>query len=87
MAKHLTRLGPLVWGPTGRIPVGRSKFYTDYVATGRVTLVPLGERATAVIDEEVDAVVDEIIAAAANGPARTTPTPNLVKKRSAGAAS
>jgi hypothetical protein len=82
MTKHLTRFGPLVWGPTGKIPVGRSKFYTDYVATGRVTLVPLGERAKAVIDEQIDTVVEEIIAAAGNTP-RSPPPPNLLKKRAA----
>jgi hypothetical protein len=54
MAKHLTRLGPLVWGPTGRIPVGRSKFYLDYIATSRIQLIPLGERATAVCNEQLD---------------------------------
>jgi hypothetical protein len=81
MAKHLTRLGPLVWGPSGRIPVGRAKFYTDYVSTGRIQLVPLGERATAVIDEQVDMVVEEIIANAGKV-TRPTPPPNL-KRRTA----
>ena len=42
--KSLTRVGK-VYGKNGRIPVGRTKFYEDYVATGRLTLIPLGLRA------------------------------------------
>lgn len=61
--KSLTRVGK-VYGKNGRIPVGRTKFYEDYVATGRLTLVPLGLRAKAVDDDEIDRVIEEDIAAA-----------------------
>ncbi len=53
--KSLTRVGK-VYGKNGRIPVGRTKFYEDYVATGRLTLIPLGLRAKAVDDDEIDRV-------------------------------
>ena len=51
-----------VYGPQGRIPVGRSMFYDKFVNTGRLRLVPLGERAKAAVEDEVDAIVNEIIA-------------------------
>ena len=60
-SRRLIRLKQ-IYGPNGKIPVGRFKFYTDFIATGRVRLVPLGERAQAVVEDEVDQVVEEIIA-------------------------
>jgi hypothetical protein len=43
-----------------RLGIGRSKFYTDFVGTGRIKLVKLGARARGVLDDEVDALVEEI---------------------------
>jgi predicted DNA-binding transcriptional regulator AlpA len=43
-----------------RIGVGRSKFYADYVKTGRLKLVKLGKRARGAIDDEVDALIEEL---------------------------
>ena len=60
-SRRLLRLKQ-VYGPRGRIPVGRSMFYDKFVNTGRLRLVPLGERAKAAVEDEVDAIVNEIIA-------------------------
>ena len=57
-------LSPIPAVTSRRIPVGRTKFYEDYVATGRLTLIPLGLRAKAVDDDEIDRVIEEDIAAA-----------------------
>ena len=51
-----------VYGPDGKIPIGRSMFYEKFIATGKLRPVPLGERAVALVEDEVDAVIDEIIA-------------------------
>jgi hypothetical protein len=37
-------------------------FYDKFVRTGRLRLVPLGERAKGAVEDEVDAIVDAIIA-------------------------
>jgi hypothetical protein len=50
-----------VYGPDGKLPVGKSTFYTDYVATGLVRLVPLGERAKAAVEDEIDDLVEQLI--------------------------
>jgi hypothetical protein len=51
-----------VYGPQGRLPVGRTKFYEDYVNTGRLRLVRLGPKSVAVVDDEVDKLITELIA-------------------------
>jgi hypothetical protein len=51
-----------VYGPQGRLPVGRTKFYEDYVNTGRLRLVRLGPRSVAVVDDEVDKLIAELFA-------------------------
>ena len=51
-----------VYGPQGRLPVGRTKFYEDYVNTGRLRLVRLGPKSVAVVDDEVDKLIAELIA-------------------------
>jgi hypothetical protein len=51
-----------VYGPQGRLPVGRTKFYEDYVNTGRLRLVRLGPKSVAVVDDEVDRLIAELIA-------------------------
>ena len=45
-----------------RLGVGHSKFYEDFVATGRVKLVRLGPRSVAVPEDELDALIDQLIA-------------------------
>jgi predicted DNA-binding transcriptional regulator AlpA len=45
-----------------RIPVGRTKLREDFINTGRLRLVRLGPRAVGAVEEEVDALVDELIA-------------------------
>jgi hypothetical protein len=51
-----------VYGPHGRLPVGRTKFYEDYVNTGRLLLVRLGPKSVALVDDEVDKLIAELIA-------------------------
>ena len=60
-SRRLIRLKK-VYGPDGKIPIGRSMFYEKFINTGRLRLVPLGERAKAAVEYEVDAIVNEIIA-------------------------
>ena len=83
MSRTLTRLGPQVWGPTGKVPVGRAKFYRDYISTGRVKTIPLGRRATAVVAEQIDEVVEEIIEAGLKAPPRPPLAANLKRKQKA----
>lgn len=45
-----------------RLGIGRSTFYTEFVATGRLRLVKLGERATGVLEHELDRLIDEMAA-------------------------
>jgi hypothetical protein len=66
-----------VFGPNGRIPVPRSSAYANYIArpggpeniTGtsirRLRLTKLGPRAVGIADDEVNRVVNELIAASA----------------------
>ena len=46
-----------------RLGVGKTKFYEDYIRTGRLRLVPISERIECVVEEDVDAVIAEKIAA------------------------
>jgi hypothetical protein len=43
-----------------KLGVGRTTFYEEFVAKGRVRLVPLGERARGVIDDELDALIEDL---------------------------
>jgi predicted DNA-binding transcriptional regulator AlpA len=45
-----------------RLGVKRSKFYSDFVGTGRLRLVHIGERARGVIEDELDDLIGEMIA-------------------------
>ena len=45
-----------------RLGVGKTKFQKDYVKTGRIHLVPISERIEGVVEEELDALIEEIIA-------------------------
>jgi len=73
MAKRILRLGPAVYGPDGKIPLGRTAFRKRFIETGRLRLVPLGARAVGVVEEEIDAVVEELIAARDTAPPRVFP--------------
>jgi hypothetical protein len=85
MPKRILRLGPQVYGPAGKIPVGKTKFREDYINTGRLKLVPLGARAVGVVEDEIDVVVDELIAARDTAPPRPpTFTQQQVLKRRPG---
>jgi hypothetical protein len=44
-----------------RLGVGHTKFYKDFVNTGRLRLVELGPRSRAAVEDELDALIDEII--------------------------
>jgi hypothetical protein len=70
MAKRILRLGPAVYGPTGKIPLGRTAFRERFIDTGRLRLVPLSERAVGLVEEEIDQLIEELIAARDAAPAR-----------------
>jgi hypothetical protein len=80
MPKRLLRLS-LVYGPNGRLPIGRTQFYRNYVvhdddggdefipgtSVRRLRLIPLGARAVAIDEGEVDRVIGELAADRAAG--------------------
>ena len=43
--------------------IGQTKFNADYIKTGRIRTVPISERIKCVVEEDVDAVIAEKIAA------------------------
>jgi predicted DNA-binding transcriptional regulator AlpA len=45
-----------------RMGIGHSKFYEDFVNTGRIRLVRLGARAQGVFEHELDALMEELAA-------------------------
>ena len=45
-----------------RLGVGKTKFEEDFVKPGRVRTVPISERIEGVVEEELDALIEEIIA-------------------------
>jgi hypothetical protein len=45
-----------------RLGVGHTKFWRDFVATGRLRLVELGPRAKAAVEDELDDLIEELIA-------------------------
>jgi predicted DNA-binding transcriptional regulator AlpA len=44
-----------------RLGVGHSKFYEDFVNTGRLRLARLGPKSVGVIEDELDAFIDQLI--------------------------
>ena len=68
MSKRLLRLFQ-VYGKQGRLPVGRTKFYEDFVHTGRLRLVHLGPKAVAVLEDELDQLIAELSGARDKGSA------------------
>jgi predicted DNA-binding transcriptional regulator AlpA len=44
-----------------RLGVGHSKFYEDFVNSGRLRLVRLGPKSVGVIEDELDAFIDQLI--------------------------
>jgi hypothetical protein len=53
-----------------RLLCGHTKFYEQFINTGRLTLVAIGKRTKAAVEDEVDALVEEAIAARAEKAAR-----------------
>jgi hypothetical protein len=43
-----------------RLSIGKTKFHEDFVATGKVRWINLGERSKGLTEEEVDRLVDEV---------------------------
>jgi predicted DNA-binding transcriptional regulator AlpA len=59
-AKRAERSGRRILRPREaqrRLGIGHTTFYEDYVATGRIRLVALGERARGVIEDELDDLI------------------------------
>jgi hypothetical protein len=44
-----------------RLGVGRTKFYKDLVAAGRLRLVYLGPRTSAVVERELELLIEELV--------------------------
>jgi hypothetical protein len=59
---RILRLGPQIYGPTGKIPLGRTAFWERFIYTGRLRLVKLSERARGLVEEEIDQVIEELMA-------------------------
>jgi predicted DNA-binding transcriptional regulator AlpA len=45
-----------------RLGVGHSKFYKDFINSGRLRLVELGPRSKAAVEDELDDLIEELIA-------------------------
>ena len=45
-----------------RLGIGHTKFYSDFVNTGRLRLVDLGKQTKGVIEDELDALIDNLAA-------------------------
>jgi predicted DNA-binding transcriptional regulator AlpA len=43
-----------------RLGVGHTKFYEDFIGTGRLRLVRLGERSVGVLEHELDKLIDQL---------------------------
>jgi predicted DNA-binding transcriptional regulator AlpA len=43
-----------------RIGCGRSKFYDSFIKTGRLRLISIGPKSTAVHEDELDALIDSL---------------------------
>jgi hypothetical protein len=48
---------PVAWR---RLGVGRSKFYADFIRTGRLRPVKLGPKSCGIFDDELDALIEEL---------------------------
>jgi predicted DNA-binding transcriptional regulator AlpA len=46
-----------------RLGIGHSKFYADFVNTGRLRLLTLGPQTKGVLEHELDALIDQLAAA------------------------
>jgi hypothetical protein len=45
-----------------RLGIGKTKYYEQFIKTGRLHLIPLGPKSFAVDEAELDAVIAEVIA-------------------------
>jgi len=45
-----------------RLGVGRSTFYCEFINTGKLRLVRIGERARGVVESELDELINKMIA-------------------------
>jgi hypothetical protein len=57
-----------------RLAVGKTKFDEDFIKTGRLRLLRIGPKCVAVVEDELDALIDEIVAErdASPSPQKTT---------------
>jgi predicted DNA-binding transcriptional regulator AlpA len=46
-----------------RLGIGHTNFWENFIGTGRLRLVRLGPRSVGVIEDELDALIDELAAA------------------------
>jgi hypothetical protein len=83
-----------VYGVDGKIPVGKSKFYQDYVHhteddpyipntdIKRLKVVPLGPRCVGVFSDEVNALIEALRAARDSLPKAPSPHDYVLRKQS-----
>jgi hypothetical protein len=46
-----------------RLGIGHTKFYEDYIQTGRIKLIDLGPKCKAIVEDELDDLINELVAA------------------------
>jgi predicted DNA-binding transcriptional regulator AlpA len=63
-----------------RLGIGLSTFEEKFVKTGRVDLVYLGPRTVGVLESQIDAVIDELIAESKANPGRRALAPSHKKE-------
>jgi predicted DNA-binding transcriptional regulator AlpA len=66
-----------------RLGVGLSTFHERYVATGRLRLIYLGKRSVAVVESDIDGLIDELIAQSENHPERRALAPQRRRRTAA----
>jgi predicted DNA-binding transcriptional regulator AlpA len=51
-----------------KLGISKQTFYRKYVRTGRIRLIQIGRRTTGVLEDEIDALIEEMIAERDTGP-------------------
>jgi hypothetical protein len=46
-----------------RLGIGHTKFYADFVNTGRIRLINLGPKSKGIVEDELDDLINKLVAA------------------------
>jgi hypothetical protein len=46
-----------------RLGIGHTKFYADFVATGRIKLIDLGPKSKGIVEDELDDLINKLVEA------------------------